>query len=62
MLNDFMKWIMVAILVVDIVLILFFIFFRTKNYRGRSYASYFDFDQYKERELLRRGVIDRAKW
>lgn len=55
MLTPTVKWIIAVILVVDVALLCSFIRFRIK--RSRS-SSFFDFDRYKERELLRRHLLD----
>ena len=52
------KWVIAVILVVDVALLCYFIRFRIK--RNRS-SAFFDFDLYKERELLRRHVMDRSR-
>jgi len=55
MLTPTVKWIIAVILVVDVALLCSFIHFRSK--RNRS-SAFFDFDRYKERELLRRHLLD----
>lgn len=56
------KWILLAICFVDAVLLCGFFLFRFKRGKTRPSSGCFDFDQYKERELLRRGLLDRGKW
>ncbi|WP_428561790.1 MAG: hypothetical protein ACP59X_19735 [Solidesulfovibrio sp. DCME] len=56
------KWVVSVVLVVDLILLAVFLFFRSRRGRQRPSTGFFDFDQYKERELLRRGLLDRAKW
>ncbi|UJX42694.1 hypothetical protein K9F62_08485 [Desulfovibrio sp. JY] len=55
MLTPTVKWIIAVTLVVDVALLCSFIHFRIK--RNRS-SAFFDFDRYKERELLRRHLLD----
>lgn len=55
-------WLLCVVFVLDVILAGVFVYFRSRKRKIRPQSYCFDFDQYKERELLRRGLCNRAKW
>ncbi len=55
-------WLLFIIFLVDAVIVSGVVYFRARKRKGRPRSACFDFDLYKERELLRRGLLERGRW
>lgn len=57
-----MEWIIWVALAVAAVVLTLVVILRTKRRDAGSVPGVFDFDNYKEGELSRRGLFDKTKW